>query len=118
MHADYAAFRELGAEIVVVAREEAAVMRERFEADRLPFIGVPDPTGELGRLYRQQWKLLKKGRMPACFVIDRQARLAFVHYGRSMTDIPENTSILQLIRSLERPAGGTPRESAQGASLT
>jgi peroxiredoxin Q/BCP len=33
--------------------------------------GVPDADGKLANLFGQEWKLLKLGRMPALFVIDR-----------------------------------------------
>jgi len=48
-------------------------------------------------LYGQEVKLLKFGRMPAQILIDMQGIVKYAHYGQSMSDIPANEKILQLI---------------------
>lgn len=63
-------------------------------------IGVPDNEGKLAKLYGQEWKMLKLGRMPALFVIDRNGSLAFTHYGTSMSDIPKNIEIFKMLDGL------------------
>ncbi len=63
-------------------------------------IGVPDADGKLANLYGQEWKIVKLGRMPALFVIDRQGALAFAQYGKSMSDIPENNEMLKVLDAL------------------
>ncbi len=63
-------------------------------------IGVPDADGKLANLYGQEWKIVKLGRMPALFVIDRQGALAFAQYGKIMSDIPENNEMLKVLDAL------------------
>ena len=48
------------------------------------------------KLYGQEVNLFKLGRMPAQVLIDKAGVARFVHYGHSMSDIPENSEILAL----------------------
>jgi peroxiredoxin Q/BCP len=40
--------------------------------------------------------------MPAQVIIDKQGIARFVHYGHSMSDIPENEEVLQIIQTLNK----------------
>jgi peroxiredoxin Q/BCP len=71
----------------------------------LPFIGLPDPTHSVLKLYGQEIRLFKLGRMPAQVLIDREGVARFVHYGHSMSDIPPNDEILDLLRKLNGELG-------------
>jgi peroxiredoxin Q/BCP len=97
---DYQAFVQQAAEIVVVGPEGADQFQEYWKKHDLPFIGLPDPQHRVLRLYGQEVNLFKFGRMPAQVVIDRGGRARFVHYGKSMADIPENQELLELLRNL------------------
>ena len=63
----------------------------------LPFIGLPDPKGSVLKLYGQEVNLFKFGRMPAQVVVDKSGTARFVHYGHSMSDIPDNNEVLALL---------------------
>jgi peroxiredoxin Q/BCP len=97
----YERFVELDTEIVVVGPEKAEAVRDYWEKERLPFIGLPDPEHKVLKLYGQEVKIFKLGRMPAQMLIDKSGTLRYVHYGHSMTDIPSNEEILGLVRGLE-----------------
>jgi hypothetical protein len=43
--------------------------------------------------------------MPAQALIDRQGKVRFIHYGDSMSDIPKNAEILELIDQLNEEKG-------------
>ena len=101
MQRDYDAFQKLSAEIVVVTRHDAATMRDYWTQNKLTYLGVPDPEGRITSRYRQQWKLFRLGRMPAQFLVDCAGKLAFAHYGTSMSDIPQNAQMLKLISNLD-----------------
>jgi hypothetical protein len=45
--------------------------------------------------------LFKLGRMPAQMLVDQAGILRYVHYGHSMSDIPETAEMLELIDSLK-----------------
>jgi peroxiredoxin Q/BCP len=97
---DYQEFVDRRTQIVVVGPENANGFKAYFTENDLPFIGLPDPTASVLRLYGQEVNLFKLGRMPAQVLVDMQGVARFVHYGHSMSDIPENAEILALIDEL------------------
>lgn len=68
----------------------------------MPFIGCADIRSRVADLYYQEVNLLKLGRMPALFVIDREGIIRYAHYGDSMADIPTNESVLKVLDELEK----------------
>ena len=62
----------------------------------VPFVGLPDPTASVLKLYGQEVNLFKLGRMPAQVLIDKAGVARYVHYGHSMSDIPKNEELLTL----------------------
>ncbi len=93
---DYSRFVERDVEVVVAGPEDAPAFSKYWEAESLPFVGLPDPTYSVLKLYGQEVNLFKLGRMPAQVFIDKAGIARFVHYGHSMSDIPENAEILAL----------------------
>ena len=71
-----------------------------WNSHKLPFIGLPDPTFSVLKRYGQEFNLFKLGRIPAQALIDKQGIVRFAHYGKSMSDIPENDEILEIIQTL------------------
>jgi peroxiredoxin Q/BCP len=97
---DYDRFVERGAEILVIGPEGPKKFQEYWEEHDLPFTGLPDPKHSVLKRYGQQIKLFKMGRMPAQILVDRQGQVRYVHYGQSMSDIPENEELLDLLDQL------------------
>lgn len=97
---DYSAFEEQDTRIIVVGPESIDAFQQFWEAEDLPFIGLADPEHSVLKLYGQEVNLFKLGRMPAQVIIDRDGVVRYVHYGHSMSDIPKNEEILQLIEAL------------------
>jgi len=95
---DYQRFVERVIEIAAIGPDNADSFRNYWEKEGLPFIGLPDPEHSVLKLYGQEVKLLKLGRMPAQMLIDKAGLLRYVHYGHSMADIPPNENILNLIK--------------------
>jgi len=98
---DYSEFEKRGAKVVVVGPEEAKAFAEYFTKHDLPFIGLPDPKSSVLKLYGQEVNLFKLGRMPAQVIMDKAGMVRFVHYGHSMSDIPENAEILALLDEIK-----------------
>ena len=96
---DYEKFVKLDTEILVAGPENAEAFKQYWEKENLPFIGLPDPEHRILKLFGQEVKLFKLGRLPAQMIIDKSGRVRFVHYGHSMMDIPENEELLDLIRN-------------------
>jgi len=80
----------------VVGPEDAAAFAKYWQKESLPFIGLPDPTSTVLKLYGQEVNLFKLGRMPAQALIDKAGVARFVHYGHSMSDIPKTAEVLAL----------------------
>jgi peroxiredoxin Q/BCP len=97
---DYQLFQSRGAEILAVGPDTAIAFGLYWRAERLPFVGLPDPGHKVALCYKQQVNLLKLGRMPLATVIDRHGLIRFAHYGASMSDIPDERSLLDVIDGL------------------
>jgi peroxiredoxin Q/BCP len=99
---DYSLFTSRNAEILVVGPEDKTAFRQYFEENDLLFVGLPDPTHNVLKLYGQEVKLFKFGRMPAMLIIDQEGQVRFVHYGHAMSDIPENQDVLETLDSINQ----------------
>lgn len=97
---DYGKFKQRGTEVVAVGPDGALAFSMYWKAQRLPFIGLPDPGHKVALRYKQEVKIFKLGRMPLVTVIDRQGLIRFAHYGASMSDIPDNETLLGVIDQL------------------
>jgi peroxiredoxin len=99
---DYQKFVERDAEIVVVGPDAERAFIDYWRKEKLPFVGLADPTHSVARRYGQEVDLLKMGRMPALMVIDKAGQVAYKHYGGSMSDIPPNPQILAILDGLNQ----------------
>jgi peroxiredoxin Q/BCP len=97
---DYDKFFVLDTVIVVVGPENKTAFLNYWQKNNLPFIGLPDPTHSVLKLYGQEVNLFKFGRMPAQVTIDKMGIARFVHYGHDATDIPTNPEILELLKTI------------------
>jgi peroxiredoxin Q/BCP len=97
---DYQKFLMRDAEIVAIGPEGTDTFRKWWNEHDMPFPGLPDPEHTVAKLYGQQVKLLKLGRLPAQLVIDKEGLIRFVHHGNSMADIVENDTIITLLDKL------------------
>jgi len=97
---DYAEFVQRQAQVIVVGPENAKAFQSYWENNDLPFIGLPDPKASVLKKYGQEVNLFKLGRMPAQVIVDMAGMVRFVHYGHSMSDIPENAELLALLDQL------------------
>lgn len=98
---DYDAFRERGAEVIVVGPEGPEAFAAYWATHDLPFVGLPDLAHTVLKLYGQEVKLFRFGRMPAQVIIDRAGTVRYVHYGHAMDDIPANSELLALLDTLD-----------------
>ena len=93
---DHPQFVARDIEVVVIGPENAKAFADYFRKESLPFVGLPDPTASVLKLYGQEVNLFKLGRMPAQVLIDKTGAARYVHYGHSMSDIPKNEELLAL----------------------
>ena len=97
---DYPLFVKNNTEVIVVGPENTRQFSDYWRKHKLRFIGIPDPKFQILKRYGQEVNLFKLGRMPAQVIIDRLGIARFVHYGHSMSDIPENSELLEVLQSL------------------
>ena len=90
-------FIERDTVILVIGPEDAKKFASYFAKNDLPFTGLPDPNHSVLKKYGQEIKLFKFGRMPAQVLVDKQGIARFVHYGKSMSDIPATDEIVALL---------------------
>jgi len=99
---DHERFAERDVEVVIAGPDKAEAFRKRWAEDDLPFVGLPDPTHRVLKLYGQEVKLFKLGRMPAQVLVDAEGVVRYAHFGHSMKDIPPTEEMLALIDDLPR----------------
>ena len=87
----------LDIEVLVVGPENSDSFRKYWKKESLPFIGLPNPDHSVLKLYGQEVKIFKLGRMPAQMLIDKSGILKFVYYGNSMADIPDLSEIEKIL---------------------
>ena len=100
MHQDSHEFKRRSASVVVIASEPSERFTLLWQKEGYDFVGLPDPEHTVQSLYGQEVKLLRLGRLPALIVIDSSGLIRHTHYGRSMSDIPDNRDILNILDSL------------------
>ena len=102
---DFQEFTKRQTQILVIGQEDAQAFEAYWHEHDLPFIGLPDPKASVLRLYGQEINLFKFGRMPAQVIVDQNGIARFVHYGHSMSDIPENEELFGLLDQLRITTG-------------
>ena len=101
MKQDIKQFTDRMAQIIVIAPHETGKVKTYWENETIPFVGIPDPDGTIGKRYGQEWNLIKLGRMPALFIIDRTSTVIYTQYANNMADIPENGKLIQVLEGLK-----------------
>lgn len=102
---DHDRFVASNVQVIVVGPEDSRAFADYWRKESLPFVGLPDPTHGVLKLYGQEVKLFKLGRMPAQVLIDKAGMVRLAHYGNSMSDIPPNAEVLALANEIGREAG-------------
>ncbi|HAF47670.1 MAG TPA: thioredoxin peroxidase [Anaerolineaceae bacterium] len=94
---DYKDFVDRDTEVIAVGPDSQKAFVDYWEENDIPFIGLADPDNEVAKLYDQEVNLLKFGRIPSQMLIDKQGIVRYAHYSNSMSDIPDNVDMLNLI---------------------
>lgn len=97
MRDHYEDFKARGVEIVAVGPDGNESFKRYWEKESIPYVGLPDPDHLVAKQYKQEVNLFKLGRMPLNCIVDKDGRIRYVHYGASMSDIPDNETFLNVI---------------------
>ena len=101
MRQDHDQFTSRGVKIIALGPDGPNAFRRYWEENQLPFTGCADVRSKVADTFYQEVSLFKFGRMPAMFIIDKQGKVRWQHYGDSMSDIPENKAVLEIIDQLQ-----------------
>jgi peroxiredoxin Q/BCP len=104
---DYPQFVERDAEVITIGPEDPQRFARYWQEHEMPFVGIPDPRHVVARMYGQEVRLLKMGRLPAQVIVDKAGKVRYAHYGRSMSDIPANAELLALLDRLNGESGAS-----------
>jgi len=99
---DYQEFVKSGAEVIAIGPEKPHAFADWWREHKMPFPGLADPEHRVSKLYGQEVRIFKLGRMPAQLIIDRNGMIRYKHYGASMKDIAENSELLSRLDELNR----------------
>jgi peroxiredoxin len=101
---NYQFFQALGAEVIAVGPEEPGDFKKFWDAEKMPFPGLADPHHVAADRFCQEVRILKLGRMPALFVIDREGVVRLAHRATAMWDIPPDEQLFDLLRTFREKA--------------
>jgi peroxiredoxin len=94
---DHEQFIKRNAVVLAIGPNSPIAFEQYWANENIPFIGLPDTDHAVARMYRQEVNIFKLGRMPLNCVIDKDGYIRFAHYGSSMSDIPSNDELFQVI---------------------
>ena len=100
LHQDMAEFEKRETKIIIVGPDDKKAFSKYFRSHGYQFIGIPDAKNSILKTYGQEINIFKLGRMPAQVLIDKSGFARFVYYGHSMSDIPKNRDVLDIIEKL------------------
>ncbi len=100
----YQEFTGRGADIVAVGPDSETAFRVYWNSQKIPFVGLADADHKVALRYKQQVNIFKLGRMPLVTVVDASGLIRYAHYGTSMSDIPSNEVLLDVIDQLANPS--------------
>ena len=100
---EYGKYQEKNAEVIAMGPDGPNAFKRFWQEQDMPFIGLADIRSQIADLFYQEVSILKLGRMPAVFVIDLEGYIRFSHYGHSMSDIPDNQVVLNVLDEMGNP---------------
>lgn len=102
---DYQEFVNRNTEVIIIGPNNVEAFKRNWKMEEMPMIGLADPGSKVADLYQQEVNLLKLGRMPAMLIIDTQGLVRFIHYSKSMRDIPDNVTVIKILDEINKKSG-------------
>jgi peroxiredoxin Q/BCP len=100
--AEYNKFNELNAVLYPITADKLDAAKEfdtKYARGAYPV--YYDPTKKVPELLNQQVRIVKFGRMPAMLIVDKKGIVRYAYYSDSMSDIPENEEIFEVLKGLQ-----------------
>ena len=99
---DYPQFVQCNTEVLSLGPDDPNAYKRHWQQENMPAVGLADVKSLTANLYYQEVNLLKLGRMPAQFIIDPNGIIRYAHYGSSMSDIPDNQAMFDLLDEFQK----------------
>lgn len=97
---DYQEYINRNTEVIILGPDGPTAFKRIWEMEDMPMVGLADPGSKVADQYHQEVNLFKLGRMPALLVIDKKGVIRFIHYGKSMSDIPGNAAVIEILEEI------------------
>ena len=78
--------------------ENAQKLETKYARGKYPI--YYDETRKVAKLLHQEWKIFKFGRMPGMLIVDKDGVIQWAYYSSSMSDIPKNEVVLEVLEKL------------------
>jgi peroxiredoxin len=98
---DYDSFSQRNTEVLILGPDGPEAYKRHWQQENMPAVGLADVKSRIANLYYQEVNLFKLGRMPAQFIIDPHGIIRDAYYGNSMSDIPSNQAIFDLLDQMQ-----------------
>ena len=59
-----------------------------------------DQKNRVASRLHQEIKIFKLGRVPGMLIVDKKGQIRYAYYSDSMSDIPKNQDVLEILHSL------------------
>ena len=86
--------------ILVDKLENAIKMEQKYAKEEFPI--YYDNNKEVVKKLHQEFKIRKLGRMPALFIVDKEGIIQYAYYSDSMSDIPKNKALFEVLEKLNK----------------
>jgi len=97
---NYQEFLKRRVEVLILGPDGPYAFKRYWEEEKMPFPGCADIGSKVADRYLQEVNIFKFGRMPAEIIIDKTGIIRYLHYGESMSDIPQIQQLLEIIDNL------------------
>ncbi len=122
---EYDKIKSKNAQVLVILQSSPEVIAEQITKDSLPFQIVCDESqtlykefgispaasvtkmisaGTIAKIAKATAKGFKHGKyegnelqLPACFIVDKELKLKYVHYGKNAADVPDVSKLIDLL---------------------
>jgi peroxiredoxin len=97
MGSEYADFVKRDAEVIIVGPNSPESFKRTWDIENLAMVGLSDSGSAVANVFQQEVKFMRMGRLPALLVLDKKGIIRFLHYGKSMSDIPDNPQVFGVL---------------------
>ena len=97
----YEKFQELNTELYLITADKlknAQKLDTKYARGKFPI--YYDETKKVPKMLHQEWRLTKLGRMPGLLIIDKNGIIQWAYYSDSMSDIPKNEELFEVLEKL------------------